>query len=32
MDNFLTSELTQFHYESVAKDNLENNSTDSIQG
>ena len=28
MDNFLTSELTQFHYESVAKDNLENNSTD----
>ena len=32
MDNFLTSELTQFHYESVAKDNLENNSTDIIQG
>jgi Domain of unknown function (DUF4868) len=28
MDNFLTSELTKFHYESVAKDSVEVDSTD----
>lgn len=31
MDDFLTSELTKFHYESVAKDGLDN-SSDEIEG
>jgi hypothetical protein len=31
MDDFLTSELTKFHYESVAKDSLDEDSIESIE-
>ncbi|RXK14044.1 DUF4868 domain-containing protein [Halarcobacter mediterraneus] len=31
MDDFLTSELTKFHYESVAKDGLDEDSSDEVE-
>jgi hypothetical protein len=31
MDDFLTSELTKFHYESVAKDSLDEESSETTE-